>query len=148
MQFLRKAATTRTPGYSIIEIMLALGIIAGILYGTMTMFRSLSNSSKTSNTTNTLQMVKMAIDKFQMDTSTYPSELGDLIHKPSNAQVAQRWIPGYLSDESSLKDGWGNDLEYRRTQGGQHPYELFSLGRNGEASTDEEHISVWAVAKS
>lgn len=119
------------PGFSIIELMVALliiGIIAGMIGPRVLGF--LGSSRKTS-TLNTLKVVKQAVKQYKMTVGTYPAKLQDLVVKPEGVSG---WDGPYVGDEDSAnpevpKDAWGQDLEYKlNDRGAKPPFDLYSAG--------------------
>lgn len=128
------------PGFSFIEILVAITIMGVMIAAAVGMFQYLGKASRTATDSN-LQSVKMALQSYNSDTGQYPATLDELLNKPSDPKVAKRWRGPYL--EKEVEDGWKHPFVYQLTKGGTHPFELYSLGPNGEAGTPEEQISVW-----
>lgn len=129
------------PGYSLMEIVIVLAII-GILLGVgVPMLMNRLDESRKSTAKLTLHGYKQAINTFYADTGSYPQELQDLMEKPSDERIAAKWASPYM--EKLSDDPWNHELHYERTPGGEHPYDLYSYGPNGEDAPEEEHISVW-----
>ncbi|MGE0009481.1 MAG: type II secretion system protein GspG [Candidatus Babeliales bacterium] len=91
--------------------------------------RTVRHRANVSTTEQALQIVKMAIDGYHARNDEYPASLNDL-------------KPRYLKEIP--KDGWGNALKYKITEGGKHPYELDSYGSEGPGGDASERISVWS----
>ncbi len=127
-------------GFSLIEIMVAIaivGIMGAVGFG---LFRYIARAKITASETELLS-VKLAVDSFYNDTGQYPASLQDLVTRPSDPKISKRWRGPYTDAEPL--DGWKHPFVYQLTKGGTHPYELYSLGANGETGTPEEQISVW-----
>ena len=133
-------------GFSLMEIMIAVMILG--LVGAMVgpaMFKYFANAKKTT-TTSTLKSVQSAINMYKMEVGQYPSKLTDLVQQPrGDDKNSKKWNGPYMGTEDNPvlpEDGYGNELKYKLTPGGKHPYELYSFGEN-ENSPKEEWISVW-----
>ena len=135
-----KTYKTLQPGFSIIELMVALliiGIIMGMIGPRVVGF--LSTGRKTS-TLNTLKVVKQAIKQYKMTVGTYPAKLEDLVTKPEGIT---NWDGPYVGDEDSAnpelpKDAWGQDLYYKLNErGAKPPFDLYS---EGDPDKEEDRI--------
>lgn len=132
-------------GFSFIELVMAITIMAILVAGTITVSVRYIAKAKVSSTKSIIQAAQTAIDSFYMDTNQYPSTLNDLIQQPSDPKIAKKWQAGYWTKKNAPQDAWGNDLVYKPTKGSAHPYELYSWGANGEGSDAKEQISVWEL---
>ncbi len=130
-------------GFSLIEIVIAVSIIGIIMAVLIPGYQRTQERAQRKTTQIALRNVKSAIQQYKNDIRAYPETLYDLLNKPDNEQSARKWEGPYLESESQLLDGFKNELQYDPTPGGEHPYELYSWGPNGEGSPEEEHISVW-----
>jgi type II secretion system protein G len=131
------------PGMSLIEISLVVAIIGVFLFMAVRLGTSMMTGAKVDSTKTTLRIVKMAIDKYAMETNgAYPQMLEDLIRKPASGGAALRWQGPYVTDAQMLKDGWGRDLVYMSTGDKKQPYRLYSYGRGGEGAPEEEYIEL------
>jgi general secretion pathway protein G len=84
-----------------------------------------------------------AINLYKFHTNSYPKEMKDLISKPSDDEVAEKWHGPYLEDASGLKDPWGHDYEYNGE--GKHnegKFDLWSRGPDGKDASEDD-IKNW-----
>lgn len=128
------------PGFSIIELMIALVIIGLIMsFVGPQLMKALGSGRKTS-TQNTLKVVKQGIKQYKATVGNYPEKLQDLVVKPEGASG---WDGPYVGDEDSAnpevpKDGWGGDLVYKKNDRGvKPPFELYS---EGDPDKEEDRI--------
>lgn len=137
-------ATARS-GFSLLEIMVAIAIIGIMMAIIIPNFMSYRKNANKSAATSNLQMFDNAILMYNMHTGQLPSRLQDLIKKPSDAKIANKWEGPYLGKIKEIpEDPWGNKYQYKLTpQGEQHKYELYSYGPDGKGAPKEEWISVW-----
>ena len=121
------------PGFSIIELMVALliiGVIAGMIGPRVMGF--LTKGKKTS-TENTLKVVKDAIKQYKMTVGKYPETLNDLVKKPEDENITG-WDGPYVGSEDSESpavptDAWNEPLKYQlNPRGSTPPFTLYSLG--------------------
>lgn len=115
-------------GFSLMELMAYTAIVLILVAGAAVIIRNLQHGAKVSNTTQALGMVKNAIDGYFARNDEYPASLNDL-------------KPRYLKEIP--KDGWGNPLKYKITDGGKHPYELYSFGSEGPGGDASGRLDAW-----
>ncbi len=122
---------TLKPGFSFIEVMIVIAIIA--LFATLVGPRlmGLLGKGRKTATQSTLNVVSGGIMQFKADTGQYPAQLEDLVRRPENSTG---WDGPYVGSEKDAnpqvpKDGWGQDLRYELLQRGNiPPYKLWSMG--------------------
>ncbi|MCL4361680.1 type II secretion system protein GspG [Candidatus Dependentiae bacterium] len=141
----RSAAGFTTRGFTFIELVIALTILAILVAGSITVGRGWIGRAKVSGTKSTLQATQSSIDGYYIDVGQYPSSLTELINPPADAKLKARWKGPYWPKKDEPKDAWGNTLVYKLTKGAAHPYDLYSLGSTGEEGTVEGHIDVWEM---
>jgi len=130
-------------GFSIVEILIVVTII-GILsigvFSAMTYIRT----SKINTTKQMIRVYQTAIDSFHNDTGAYPLTLEELVDKPSDQKIAQRWQGPYVK-KVVTEDAFNKPFVYNVTKGAKTPYELYSWGENGEGSQESEWIDAWKL---
>lgn len=133
-------------GFSFVEIVVVI-LIMGVLMGiAVPKAFQWVEKSKVSSTKTTLSSTQQAIDVYYSEVGKYPESLTDLVQAPSDPALARRWEGPYLQvagKDDVPKDGWGHEFYFERTPGGSRPYILYSYGKNGEDSPEEEWISAW-----
>ncbi|MGC2310896.1 MAG: type II secretion system major pseudopilin GspG [Candidatus Babeliaceae bacterium] len=135
---------THKAGFSLIEIIIVIGIIAALVAAVTVTIRTQLAKSKRKRTEITLKSTEQAVDLFHSDLTAYPTSLEDLVEKPTDEKLAKKWGEPYLA--KIPVDGWGNELVYQlNPKGTKPPYELYSWGPNGEGSPKEEQISAWEL---
>lgn len=125
-------------GFTLIEILVALFIVA--LIGGVTTISVIGyvKSSRLKATKFQLKSFKQAIQNYNMELGEYPKTLDDLITKPADEKLAARWIP-MLEVKFIPKDSWQQPYIYQLTPGGAHDFELYSEGPDKKTKID-----VWA----
>lgn len=119
------------PGYSFIELMFGILIMAVLAGFVVPKMLSLLGKSKRRSTENTLKIVKTAIQEYKEDVKAYPQSLKDLVVKPEGANG---WQGPYVGNEDSAnpevpQDAFGGELVYKLKERGAKPrFELYSLG--------------------
>ncbi|HSW74029.1 MAG TPA: type II secretion system major pseudopilin GspG [Candidatus Limnocylindria bacterium] len=130
-------------GFTLIEILVALAIVVLIAAIAGPMAYNAYKRSQVKTAKLSLKSVNSAIQQFNMDIHQLPETLKDLVRKPTNEELAKEWNSAYLQGKDVPKDPWNNDFQYRKTEGEEHPYELYSYGPNGRGAPQTERISVW-----
>lgn len=91
-----------------------------------------------------MQNVNLALTAFNSDVGAWPSTLSELSVRPAAAALAKRWRGPYLEDQRELEDSWNHEFVYHlNPKNSPRPYELYSWGKNGDGSPQEEWISIW-----
>ncbi|MHC4476769.1 MAG: type II secretion system protein GspG [Planctomycetota bacterium] len=90
------------------------------------------NKLRVANTKARLEKLHMAVIQFKLDTGRFPTEeegLVALIEAPSD--VTNYASGGYLHGGAGLKDGWGNDFDYRLYPDSREHFVIISYGADG-----------------
>lgn len=132
-------------GFSLLELMIYIAIVGILLAVAVPNFFSYIEKARKSTTESNLRMLESAIIMYQLHTGQLPQRLSDLVKKPSDERVAQKWEGPYLKGKEIPLDGWSNRFEYKQTPQGEHKYELYSHGPNGKGSPESERINVWKL---
>lgn len=125
-------ATRKTrSGYSLMEVLIAVAIIA--VLATLVGPRLLGqlDRSKVTAATTQIRMIETALDTMRLDIGRYPTEeegLG-LLQTPSES-VSAMWTGPYL-DGGLPQDPWGRPYQYR-VGGGSDRGQVFSYGADGQ----------------
>jgi general secretion pathway protein G len=82
-----------------------------------------------------------AIDLFKLVHGHYPIRLEDLVTAPSDIDPQRFRFGGYL--KRVPKDGWDRDLIYRLPGSKKQPYDLLSLGKDGEEGGEGDAADIW-----
>ncbi|MEM9634947.1 MAG: type II secretion system major pseudopilin GspG [Pseudomonadota bacterium] len=128
--YFRNSGTSSKSGFSLIEMLVALAIlalIAGIAGPRAIAFLS---RSKTKTAELQIQELGTALELYYLDIGRYPSEADGLSALVSAPSSANRWSGPYLKNESSLNDPWERPYLYR-SPGAKGEYDIYSLGRDG-----------------
>lgn len=139
--FMTTANRQATPGFSLIEIMVAFLILGLVMAIAVPSYFGIVNSARARSTNASLQVVKNEVNLYQMEHGKFPARLVDLVERPKGEEGK-----GWRARMDKLpKDAWNNEFYYKvLPSGSKHPYELYSYGvSNPEDSTPEDRISAW-----
>jgi len=125
-------------GFSVIELMITIGIIMIIMSWVAPGLLKLVSKGDRAATQNTLKLVDQAILEYKMDVHALPEKLEDLDKRPADVQG---WNGSYLPEKMQGKeivDAWSQPLVYKKMpRGSAKPYELYS---QGDPVKDEDRI--------
>ena len=130
----------RSAGFTLIELMIVLfilGLLAALVAPRL-MGRVGKAKQKTAQAQ--IQMLATALDLYHLDVGRYPTEeegLRSLYAKPESLPA---WSGPYL-DKATPKDPWARDYVYKCP--GEHgPYDLYSLGADGQPGGEGENADI------
>ena len=114
-------------GFSLIEIMIVVLIIAVLMAGAFGGMRYLQRVREQTTRTK-LAAVDTMLEQYNVTVGEFPADLQELVDGPSKPQLQRRWGDSIASEEE-LRDSWGNDFVYTlQPRGSRPPYELYSMG--------------------
>lgn len=130
------ASPRRARGMSLIEIIIVIVLIGGVL--AVVGSRVLGGRDRANVGLTNTQLITLAgkVDQFQMDTGRLPESLEQLV----SASGVPNWLGPYAKAEE-LRDPWGNPIQFRRP-GSAGPYELVSLGADGQAGGESVNADI------
>lgn len=123
------AFNTNEAGFTLLELLVALGIIAlvaAIAYPQVTRYLG---SARTETARAQMSALSTALELYALDNGGYPTQqvgLSALVTRPSGAN---RWNGPYLKGAQGLIDPWGQPYRYIRTGNGS-TFELSTMGRD------------------
>jgi len=133
----------RRPGFTLMEVLLVLMILVVIASMAVTIFggtqeRALKDAAKTQ-----VGLFKSAASYYNLHTKSYPSNLDDLVKKPGDSKLADKWNGPYLDVSKLPLDPWDHD--YKFVAPGKHnsaSFDVWSTGPDGQDGTDDD-IGNW-----
>ena len=125
----RPVVRTAQAGFTLIEIIVVVVLIAGIAAFAASRVMGGSDRAKVSLAKAQVQTVAEKISQFEMDTGTLPTTLSELVVAPGNASG---WLGPYAKD-ADLNDPWTQPLEYRVPGSDGARFDLVSLGADRKA---------------
>jgi len=120
----RRAGRTLQGGFSLIEMLLVLGIIAFIATMLATNIFGSKAKADFKAAQAGVRKVATAVDQFYLDSGTIPSKISELVSRPGNAS---NWSGPYLTENQS-KDPWGMEYTIKVPGEGGQPYAVISYG--------------------
>ncbi|HEV8382853.1 MAG TPA: type II secretion system major pseudopilin GspG [Gemmatimonadales bacterium] len=132
-------------GFTLIELLVVITVIAILagLVGPM-VFRNVGDA-KLSATRAQIELFALALDQYRLDNDFYPATtqgLAALRERPRGEPEARNWRGPYLRKGIPL-DPWGRPYAYKSPGDvNRDSYDLFSLGRDGQAGGTGEDADV------
>ena len=128
-------------GFTLLEIVIVLGIIAVILGGSIAVVGKLGDGAKIQRVTSDFNTISSAIKMYAINAGGAPTTQQGLIAlyiKPSSPPVPKRWTPVDTKKEVPL-DPWQNPYQYRNP-GKKDPssFEIYCKGPDGQDGTDDD----------
>jgi general secretion pathway protein G len=136
------ARIRRCAGFTLLEMVIVLGIIAVLLGGSIALIGGLGEGAKLQRVEADFNAVGAALKTYKLNAGTYPSTqqgLQALVTKPSGSPAPRRWTK--LAD-SVPTDPWGSEYVYifpSRKDPGE--FELISKGKDMQQGTDDDFSS-------
>lgn len=141
MSYSRQSAAL--PGFSLIELLLVLVILAVLAAVVAPRFTSRSEQARNTAARTDIASLETALDAFEIDAGRFPTTeegLEALTTEPSGLPE-ESWRGPYIK-RGMPKDPWCNQYIYQ--QPGRHntsSYDLSSAGPDGQAGTDDDIIN-------
>src|SRR5215203_4754355 len=130
-------------GFTLIELLLVLAILVVLASMVVTMFGGTQEKALKDAAKGQVGIFKSALNLYKFHTRDYPSDLGALINKPGDANVANRWAGPYLDAGKVPLDPWDHD--YKFVAPGKHnpdSFDIWSMGPDGQDGTNDD-IGNW-----
>lgn len=129
----------RHGGFSLLEMVIVLGIIAVIIGGAITVMGRVGDGAKRTRVSGDFQSLGAALRMYQTNNGRYPTTsqgMEALVTKPGGTPVPKRWVR--LMDEVPL-DPWQEPYGYK-FPGSQDPttFELISKGPDMTEGTEDD----------
>jgi len=122
----------RTQGFSLIEIIVVITIIGLIVGWAATRIFGQGDLAQARIAKSKITALGGALDLYKLDIGRYPNSsdgLKALVTPPSGVT---NWNGPYVKNADELKDPWKNELIYRSPGSDNRPYEIVSLGSDGQ----------------
>ena len=132
-------------GMTLIEIMIVLVILVTVMAFAVGAFFGQRDRANRLNTYNYINVLKNAIERYEVDVGQPPTTeqgLAALIDPPSDLRNPANWAGEYISRSAVSTDVWGNEIQYRSPGEDKRRFDIFSVGPDGIAGTDDD-IGSW-----
>ncbi len=134
------AARGKCPGFTLIEIILVLAIVALLLSVGIANFGNIFSGGQATKARADLASLNSVLKSYLSDCGRYPTTaqgLGALQERPDIAPRPRRWAGPYM--DVFPRDPWDKPYRYRYP-GTRNPAapDLFSSGPDGEVGTDDD----------
>ncbi len=131
-------------GFTLIEIMVVIVILAILAGLVVPKVVGQSDRARIKTTETALATVSNALDMYKVDNSRYPTTaqgLEALLTPPSDAKNYPEG--GYIKGGYPT-DGWENEMQYVSPGSEGRPYDLFSLGADGQQGGEGQDADIYA----
>ena len=136
------ARVRRQAGFSLIELLLVLVILAVLAAVIVPKFTNRSEQARVTAAKTDISMLETALDAYEIDTGRFPSTeegLSALVQAPGSAAD---WKGPYIKRDTPT-DPWKNPYVYRNPgTNNVNGYDLSSLGPDGREGGDD--ITNWS----
>jgi general secretion pathway protein G len=138
-------AKRNSPGFTLIEILVVIAVIA-ILASLVSpmVFRNVGDAKQAAARAQ-IEIFGLALDAYRLDNDRYPTSeqgLEALRSAPGSAPEPRNWRGPYLRKDIPL-DPWSREYLYVSPgETNAESYDLYSLGRDGEAGGEDEDADV------
>ncbi|MDB4054618.1 type II secretion system major pseudopilin GspG [Akkermansiaceae bacterium] len=138
---IKKSKVVHT-GFTLLEMVIVLGIIAMIMGGAIFVMKNISDSGAITVVDGDFASIDNALQAYRNNAGNFPSGqqgLMALVEKPSSAPRPRRWIQ--IMDQLP-KDPWGKEYAYKYpgSQNRSRP-ELICYGKDGLEGTEDDMSS-------
>ncbi|WP_420434334.1 type II secretion system major pseudopilin GspG [Hyphobacterium sp.] len=126
----------RRAGYSLIEVLIAVAIIALLVALVAPRLLGQLDSSQITAARTQIRMIETALDSYRLDVGRYPSEdegIAALAAPPPD--LVDRWNGPYL-DGGLPTDPWGEPFRYEPAESLSRRGIVYSYGNDGEPGGD------------
>ena len=135
--------------FTLIEVVIVIVILVTLASIATPMYFSYISDANIGAAKSQISNFSTAMDKYEMDTKSYPSEeagLQALIEDVDGAE--EKWKGPYLKVNTIPKDPWGNDYVYRLLDDDSHiGYEILSYGKDGEPGGEGENADISSLGE-
>ena len=122
----------RSKGFTLLELLVVM-VILGLLLGVGTpQLMKMLGGAKSDATELQIESIATALNFYQLDVGSYPSTDEGLMALYRSPPGAAGWDGPYVKKPSQLLDPWGRPYLYRNPSQFNQPFDVYSLGADGE----------------
>jgi general secretion pathway protein G len=136
--------------FTLIEVVIVIVILVTLASIATPMYFSYMRDANIGAAKQQIANFSQAIDKYEMDTKSYPSEEAGLQALLENVDGVEEdsWKRPYLKVNTLPKDPWGRDYVYRRLEDdSKFQYEVLSYGKDGEPGGEGENADISSLGE-
>ncbi len=131
-------------GFTLIEIMVVIVILAILAGLVVPKVVGQSDKARVKTTETALATVSNALDMYKVDNSRYPTTAQGLEALTTPPADAKNYPDGGYIKGGYPTDGWENELQYVAPGSEGRPYDLFSLGADGQQGGEGQDADIYA----
>ena len=140
MKINRPTSTSRSrSGFTLLEMVIVLGIIAMILGGAIFAMRGIGDAAKLRQVESDFKSFESALAMYKLNAGSYPSTQQGLMalqNKPSSTPIPRRWVQVMSKIPN---DPWGTPYGYRFPgKKRASEFEMFSKGPDGLEGNEDD----------
>ncbi|MDM8546358.1 type II secretion system major pseudopilin GspG [Candidatus Venteria ishoeyi] len=129
----------RQSGFTLMELLIVMAIIAMLAGLAVPNIIDSFGGAQRDGAKGQISALETALDSYRLDVGKYPANLDALIKNPGSNK---RWNGPYLKKQSLPQDPWGNDYQYRKPGRHNNPYDLYSMGPDGQEGGEGENEDI------
>ncbi|WP_082787264.1 type II secretion system major pseudopilin GspG [Psychrobacter sp. P11G5] len=131
-------------GFTLIEIMVVIVILAILAGLVVPKVVGQSDKARVKTTETALSTVSNTLDMYKVDNSRYPTTAQGLEALSTPPAEAKNYPEGGYIKGGYPTDGWENELQYVSPGSEGRPYDLFSLGADGQQGGEGQDADIYA----
>jgi len=131
-------------GFTLIEIMVVIVILAILAGLVVPKVVGQSDKARVKTTETALATVSNALDMYKVDNSRYPTTTQGLEALTTPPADAKNYPEGGYIKGGYPTDGWENEMQYVAPGSEGRPYDLFSLGADGQQGGEGQDADLYA----
>jgi general secretion pathway protein G len=127
--------------FTLMEVLLVLVILVVLASLAVNMFQGTQDKADKDAAAAQVGLLKRGIEMYRFHTRQFPTDLQELVTKPSDAKLADRWGGPYM--DRVARDPWDN--EYQFAAPGKHnpdSFDVWSAGPDGQDGSADD-IGNW-----
>jgi general secretion pathway protein G len=130
--------TRRQRGFTLVELLLVLVILALIAGLVLPGIIGKAESAKAKAASSQISRISMSVESFYLDTGVTPSSLDELVEEPAGVTG---WNGPYIKN-SLLKDPWGEPYKYRVPGDHGGDYDIWSYGADRQQGGEGKNADI------